>query len=50
MVEDLKIQDILNHGKRLKSIKGPRYKKIKQEAEVTKTGLSIFGYHSIRIS
>jgi hypothetical protein len=39
-LEDLKIQCVLKHEKRLKGIKGPRWKKIKQEVKVIKTGLS----------
>jgi hypothetical protein len=46
----LKIQDVLRHGKVLKSIKDPRWKKYKPEAEVTKIGLFDFGYQSIRFS
>jgi hypothetical protein len=34
--------------KALKDIKVSRYKKIKQEGEVAKIGLSGFGYQSIR--
>jgi hypothetical protein len=49
-LEDLKIQDILRHGKGLKSIKEPRCKKSKPEANVIKTELSDFVYWSIRLS
>jgi hypothetical protein len=49
-LEDLKIQDVLRHRKRLKSIKEPRWKKYKPEVEVAKIGLSGFGYRSIRFS
>jgi hypothetical protein len=38
----LKIQNVLRHGKGLKSIKEPIWKKSKPEAEVTKIGLSDF--------
>jgi hypothetical protein len=38
----LKIQGVLKQENELKGIKGPRDKKIKQEAEVAKTGLSDF--------
>jgi hypothetical protein len=43
----LKIQD-LRHGKRLRSIKEPRWKKSKPKTETTKTRLSGLGYQSIR--
>jgi hypothetical protein len=33
---ELKIQGVLKQGEGLKDIKGPRWNKIKQEAEVTK--------------
>jgi hypothetical protein len=39
-LEDLKIQGVLKQENELKGIKGPRKKKIKQEAKVTKTGPS----------
>jgi hypothetical protein len=39
-LEDSKIQGVLKLGKRVKGIKGLRYKKIKQEAKVTKIGPS----------
>jgi hypothetical protein len=41
-LEDLKNQGVLKHEKWLTSIMGPRWKKIKQEAKVTKIGLSDF--------
>jgi hypothetical protein len=47
---NLKIQDVLKQAKGLKGIKGPRYKKIKQETKVAKTRLSGFGYRSIQFS
>jgi hypothetical protein len=47
MLEDLKVQDVLRHGKGLKSIEESRWKKPKLEAKVTKTELSGFGYRSI---
>jgi hypothetical protein len=47
-LEDLKIQCVLRHGKGLKGIKEPRWKKSKPKAEVAKTGLSGLGYRSIR--
>jgi hypothetical protein len=50
ILKDLKIQEVLRHGKWLKSIKRPIWKKSKLEAEVTKTGLSGFGYRSILFS
>jgi hypothetical protein len=34
---ELKIQGVLKQGEGLKDIKGPRWNKIKQEAEVAKT-------------
>jgi hypothetical protein len=37
-LEDLKIQGVLKQEDGLKGIKGPRWNKIKHEAEVTKTG------------
>jgi hypothetical protein len=37
LLEDLKNQEVLRHGKELKSIKKPRWKKSKLEAEVAKT-------------
>jgi hypothetical protein len=40
----------LRHGKGLKGIKEPRWKKSKPKAKVTKTKLSGFGYWSIRFS
>jgi hypothetical protein len=48
--KDLKIQGVLRHGKILKGIKDPRWKKSKPKAEAAKTGLSGFGYRSIRFS
>jgi hypothetical protein len=47
-LKDLKIQDVLRHGKGIKSTKEPRWKKSKIEAEVAKTGLSGSGYRSIQ--
>jgi hypothetical protein len=41
-LDDLKIQGVLKQENELKGIKGPREKKIKQEVEVAKTGLSDF--------
>jgi hypothetical protein len=49
-LEDLKIQCILRHGKGLKSINTSRWKKSKPKVEAAKTGLSDFGYRSIRFS
>jgi hypothetical protein len=43
LLEDLKMQEVLRHGKGLKSIKKPTWKKFKLEVEVTKTKLSNFG-------
>jgi hypothetical protein len=43
-LKDLKIQCVLRHGKGLKGIKEPRWKKSKPKAEAAKTGLSGFGY------
>jgi hypothetical protein len=50
LLEDLKIQEVLRHEKGLKSIKKLRWKKSNLEAEVTKTGLSDFGYQNIQFS
>jgi hypothetical protein len=50
LLEDLKIQGVMRHGKILKGIMEPRWKKFKPKAEVTKTGLSDFGYHSVQFS
>jgi hypothetical protein len=47
-LENLKIQGVLKHRKRLKGIKRPRYKKIKQEAEVAKIGPSGLPNRTIR--
>jgi hypothetical protein len=47
-LEDLKIQSVLKHGKGLRSIKEPRWKKSKSKAKSTKIGLSGLGYRSIR--
>jgi hypothetical protein len=49
-LEDLKIQGILRHGKGLKGIKEPRWKKSKPKAKAAKIGLSNFGYQSIQFS
>jgi hypothetical protein len=49
-LEDLKIQDVLRQENGLKEIKGPRYKKIKQEAEVAKTKPSDLPNRTIRFS
>jgi hypothetical protein len=49
-LEDLKIQDVLKNEKGLKGIKVPRWKKTKQEAEVTKIGQPNFGYRNILFS
>jgi hypothetical protein len=38
-LKDLKIQGVLRHGKILKGIKEPRWKKSKQKSEVAKTRL-----------
>jgi hypothetical protein len=43
----LKIQEVLRNGKILKAVKEPRWEKSKPKVEVTKTGLSGFGYQSI---
>jgi hypothetical protein len=40
----------LRHGKGLKSIKKPRWKKSKPKAEAAKIGLSGFGNQNIRFS
>jgi hypothetical protein len=49
-LKDLKIQGVLRHGKEIKGIKEPRWKKSKLKAEAAKTGLSGFGYRSIQFS
>jgi hypothetical protein len=49
-LEDLKIQGVLRQEKGLTSIKKPRWKKSKPEAEAAKTRLSGFGYQSIQFS
>jgi hypothetical protein len=49
-LKDLKIQDVLRHRKILKGIKEQRWEKSKPKADVAKTGLSSFGYRSIRFS
>jgi hypothetical protein len=46
----LKIQGVLRHGKGLKGIKEPRWKKSKPKAEAAKSGPSDFGYQSIQFS
>jgi hypothetical protein len=48
LLEDLKIQGVLRHGKILKGIKEPRWKKSNPKAEVAKTGLSDFEYPSVQ--
>jgi hypothetical protein len=48
--KDLKIKCVLRHGKGLKGIKNPGWKKSKPKAEAAKTGLFNFGYWSIRFS
>jgi hypothetical protein len=48
LLEDLKIQEVLRHEKRLKSTKKSRWKKSKLDAEVIKIGLFSFGYRSIQ--
>jgi hypothetical protein len=42
----LKIHGVLKHDKGPKGIKGPRWKKTKQEAKVTKTRLSGYSYRN----
>jgi hypothetical protein len=44
---DLKIQCVLKEEEGIKGIKGLRWTKIKQEAEVTKTGLSGFLFQRV---
>jgi hypothetical protein len=46
-LDDLKIQGILRHGKRIRSITELRWKKSKPKAKATKTRLSGLGYRSI---
>jgi hypothetical protein len=46
-LKDLKIQGVLRHGKGLRGIKEPRWKKSKPKVVATKTGVSGFGYMSI---
>jgi hypothetical protein len=48
MLKDLEVQDVLIHGKALKSINKSRWKKSKLEGEVINTGLSGFAYCSIQ--
>jgi hypothetical protein len=43
-VKPRKKLDILRHGKRLRSIKEPRWKKSKPKAKAVKTGLFGLGY------
>jgi hypothetical protein len=43
-LEDLKIQGVLMHEKKLKCIKKPRWEKSKPKTEVAKIGLSGFRY------
>jgi hypothetical protein len=47
-IEDLKIQGVLRHKKRLRSVKEIRWKKFKLKVEAVKNGLSGLGYRSIR--
>jgi hypothetical protein len=47
LLKDLKIQELLRHGKGLKSIKKLRWKNSELEVKVVKTGMSGFGYQSI---
>jgi hypothetical protein len=49
-LKDLKTQGVLHHEKGLKSIKEPIWKKFKPKVKAAKTGLSGFGYWSIRFS
>jgi hypothetical protein len=49
-LKDLKMQGVLRHGKGLKCIKEPRWKKSKQKVEAAKTELSGFKYPSILFS
>jgi hypothetical protein len=44
--KDLKIQGILRHGKRLKSVKKLRCQKSKPKVAAAKTGLSNFGFQN----
>jgi hypothetical protein len=46
-LDDLMVQGVLRHGKELKSIKKPRWKKSMSKAKAAKTGLSGLGYQSI---
>jgi hypothetical protein len=46
-LKDLKIQGVLRHGKVLRSIEEPRWKKSKPKAKITKIRLSGLGYQSI---
>jgi hypothetical protein len=46
----MKIQEVLRHGKGLKGMKRPRWKKFKLEAEGAKTRLPGLGYRSIWFS
>jgi hypothetical protein len=43
-LKNLKIQGVLRHGKVLRSIKEPRWKKSEPEADAVKTRLFGFGY------
>jgi hypothetical protein len=49
-LKDLEIQGVFRYGKGLKGIKEPRWKKSMSKAKAIKTGLSSFGYRSIRFS
>jgi hypothetical protein len=43
-----KIQGVLRHGKGLKCVKKPRWKKSKPKVKAAKIGLSSFGFWSVR--
>jgi hypothetical protein len=47
-LDDLKIQCVLRHEKKLKGIKEPRWKKSKPKTKAAKIGPSGFAYRSIR--
>jgi hypothetical protein len=46
-LDDLKIQCVLRHEKKLKGIKEPRWKKSKPKTKAAKIGPSGFAYRSI---
>jgi hypothetical protein len=46
-LEDLNVQGVLSHGKTLRGVKEPRWKKSKPKVEGPKTGLSGFGFQNI---